>query len=191
MILLLLIVLRQWISEYKEDVNMILCELCPLRVWVRVGRGVWNCHRNRYVEKRVHLDCLRSVKRVSLFSCVSEHKPHWSTVRFVKSVRKQDGVTNEIEHRHNANVPWPNAPIERLGHLLRVRKAEDSNLDWNQQSCKTISMGLLSLCRQILKQYPKLGHDHSLPHYFQYNIHWSTTFRRHIDLATDSVVKWT
>jgi hypothetical protein len=64
-----------------------------------------------------------------------EHKPHWNTVRFVKAMRKEDGVTNEIEHRHNANVPWQNIPVERLGHLLLVRKAQGSNLDWNKQSC--------------------------------------------------------
>jgi len=170
---------------------MIFCELYPLRAWVRVGRGAWNSHKNRCVEKHVHLDCLRSVKCVSVLSCVREHKPHWSTVRFMKSMRKQDGVTNEIEHRHNANVPWPNVPIERLGHLLLVRKAKGSNLDWNQQSCKRIYVGLLTLCRQILEQYPKLGHCQFLPHSFQYNIHRSATFRRRMDLATDSVIKWT
>jgi len=49
-------------------------------------------------------------------------------------------------------------------------------------------MGLLSLSRQILQQYLKLGHALFLPHSFQYNIHWSNTFRRHMDLATASVI---
>jgi len=30
-----------------------------------------------------------------------EHKTHWSTVCFMKSMRKQDGIANEIEHRHS------------------------------------------------------------------------------------------
>jgi len=74
-----------------------------------------------------------------------EHKAHWSAVLFVKSLRKQDGVINEIEHSNDAVVPWQNVPIERLGHLLLVRKAQGSYIDWNQQSWQRISMGLYSV----------------------------------------------
>jgi hypothetical protein len=34
-----------------------------------------------------------------------EHKLHRNALRFMKCMGKQDGLTNEIEHRIDANVP--------------------------------------------------------------------------------------
>jgi len=49
----------------------------------------WMCWKARTVR-------LLTERQMRVGFELCEHKPHWSTLRFMKSMRKQDGVTNEL-----------------------------------------------------------------------------------------------